>query len=313
MKILLVQVDGKMPNLALMKVSSCYKSEGHKTGFAFANPDKVYVSCIFSKNLPHAKGISHYYPNAEFYIGGPGLECPNSLPPKMEHVMPDYSLYPDMDYSLGFTTRGCKRNCAFCIVPKVEGAFREYSHPEEWHNPDFKKVVFFDNNFLFSENWKSVLSWIENNGLKGCFNQGLDARLIDEEKAQVLADTKLYNLSFGNRTYYFSWDLMEDEENILRGLTRMVDAGVSRSQLMVYMLVGFNTTHEQDMYRFQVLRKFGADPFVMVYNDRRDDKWIRHFARWVDQRIYKSSLPEDYKPYNLALPPILRENEHETS
>ena len=116
MKILLVQVDGKMPNLALMKISSYYKSKGHETGFGFAKPDKVYVSCIFSKNLGHASGIRHYYPDAEFHIGGPGMERPNSLPEEMEHVMPDYSLYPDMDYSMGFTTRGCIRKCAFCIA-----------------------------------------------------------------------------------------------------------------------------------------------------------------------------------------------------
>lgn len=303
MKILLVQVDGKMPNIALMKISSYYKERGHETGFGFANPDKVYVSCIFSENLPHARGITHYYPDAEFHIGGPSLERPNFLPPEMEHVMPDYSLYPDMDYSLGFTTRGCIRNCAFCIVPKVEGKFREYCHPGEWHNPDFKKIVFFDNNFLVSKNWKAVLEWIQDSGLKGCFNQGLDARLVTEEKAQMLADTRLYNLKFGARTYYFSWDFIENEEPILRGLNLMIDVGVSRSSLMIYVLVGYNTTHEQDLYRFKKLREMGADPFIMVYNHRKDDKWINHFARYVNKRIYKSSSLEDYRPYNLRLSP----------
>lgn len=303
MKILLVQVDGKMPNPALMKISSYYKSKGDKTGFGFSEPDEVYVSCIFSKNLPHARGIKHYYPDAKFHIGGPALEYPNYLPSEMEHVMPDYSLYPDMDYSLGFTTRGCIRNCPFCIVPKVEGAFREYAHPEEWHNPDFNKIVFFDNNFLVSKNWKTVLEWIQDNGLKGCFNQGLDARLVTEEKAQVLADTRLYNLKFGAKTYYFSWDFVDNETPILRGLNRMIDAGVSSSSLMVYVLVGYNTTHEQDLYRFKKLRELGADPFIMVYNHHKDDKWVNHFARYVNRRIYKSSSLDDYRPFNLRLSP----------
>lgn len=99
MKILLIQVDGKMPNLALMKISSYYKSHGHDAGFAFAEPDKVYVSCIFSKNLPHAKGIKHYYPNAEFHIGGPALGRPNSLPDEIERVIPDYEYGPYVEYA----------------------------------------------------------------------------------------------------------------------------------------------------------------------------------------------------------------------
>ena len=292
-----------MPNLALMKISSYYKSKGHQTGFAFANPDKVYVSCIFSKNLGHASGIRHYYPDAEFHIGGPGMGRPNSLPEEMEHVMPDYSLYPDMDYSLGFTTRGCIRKCSFCIVPKVEGDFRHYEHPELFHNPNFNKMVLMDNNILASRFLMEDLAWIKDQGIKVCFNQGLDARLVTEDIAKTLKEMRAYNLHFTNRTFYFSWDFVENETEVLRGLNRMIDAGVSPSSLMVYMLVGFNTTHEQDMYRFQTLRELGADPFVMIYNNRRDDEWIRHFARYVIGRVYKNTLPKDYKPYNLELVP----------
>ena len=301
MKILLVQVDGKMPNLALMKISSYYKSKGHQTGFAFANPDKVYVSCIFSKNIGHASGIRHYYPDAEFHIGGPGLERPTSLPPEMDCVMPDYDLYPDMDYSIGYTQRGCPNNCPFCIVPKIEGSFREVAHISEFHNLDFDKLVLYDNNFLYSKLWREKLNYIKENGLKVSFNQGLDARLMDEEKAAALADNVPYDLHLDRRRVYFAWDLMENEKAILRGIQNTIDAGIKPYKIMVYMLVGFNTTHEEDMYRFQKLRDLKVDPFVMIYNNRRDDKWIRHFARYVIGRVYKKSAPKDYKPYNLAL------------
>jgi len=300
MKILLVNVDSKMPNLALTKISSYYKSQGHQTGFAFSNPDKVYVSCIFKKNLPHARGIRHYYPDSEFHLGGPALWKPNILPDEMEHTMPDYSLYPDMDYSMGYTQRGCPNNCPFCIVPKLEGSFREHAPISEFQNPGFNKLVLFDNNFFYSKLWKEKLTHIRDNGLKVSFNQGLDARLMDEEKSQWLADTASYNLHFNSKTYYFSWDLMKNSEAILRGLQRVIDAGIHPRTLMVYMLCGFNTTREEDVDRFKKLREIGCDPFVMIYNNRRDDVWLRHFARWVNKRIYKSCGFEEYKNGSLS-------------
>lgn len=284
-----------------MKISSYHKSRGDHVSWGFANPDKVYISCIFSKNLPHAKGVAKYYPGADIQIGGPALGYPNSLPVEMEHIMPDYSLYPDMDYSIGFTTRGCIRNCPFCIVPKIEGTFRENDHPSVFCNPDFNKVVLFDNNLLASKNCIENLNWIKNQDLKVCFNQGLDARLVTHEKAVLLADMKAFNLHFNARTYYFSWDLMEAENQVLDGLNKMIEAGVNPRSLMIYMLVGFNTTHEQDHYRFKKLVELGADPFVMIYNNRKDDKWIRHFARWVNKRVYKICALEEYDRFDLSL------------
>lgn len=300
MRILLIQVDGKMPNLALMKIGAYHASKGNKVSWAFANPDEVYVSCVFSKNLPHAKGIKHYYPDAKFHIGGPALGYPNSLPKEIEHVMPDYSLYPDIDYSLGFITRGCIRNCPFCIVPQVEGAFREYEHPSLFCNPNFNKVVLLDNNLLASRFLFEDLNWIREQGLKVCFNQGLDARLVTEKNAAILAEMRSYNLNFNHRTYYFAWDLMENETEVFRGLNRMIESGIRPTSLMVYMLVGFNTTHKEDYYRFKKLRELSADPFVMVYNNRKDDRWIRHFARWVNKRIYKKCALADYDRYDLS-------------
>jgi hypothetical protein len=277
-----------------MKISSYYKSLGHETGFAFANPDKVYVSCIFQKNLAHASGIRHYYPDAEFHIGGPALWKPNTLSDEMEHSMPDYSLYPDIDFSLGYTQRGCPNNCPFCIVPMLEGSFREHAPISEFHNLDFNKLILYDNNFFYSKLWKEKLQYIEDHGLKVCFNQGLDARLMDEEKSKWLKDTKSYDLHFNYRKYYFAWDLMQHSEKILQGLQTVLDSGIKPYMLTIYVLVGFNTTHTEDYQRFEKLREIGCDPFIMIYNNRRDDRWLRHFARWVNKRIYKSCTFEEY-------------------
>ena len=147
--ILLIDFDSKIPNLAIMKISAYHKLKGDKVGFKTRNPDIVYISCIFSKNLPRAKGIPTMFPKAEVHIGGPAFRSPNYLPDDIEHIMPDYSLY-EMDYSMGFTTRGCIRNCSFCIVPKIEGKFREHAPISEFHNRDFDKLILLDNNFLAS-------------------------------------------------------------------------------------------------------------------------------------------------------------------
>lgn len=284
-----------MPNLALMKVSSFYKSKGHETGFAFANPDKVYVSCVFSKNLNHASGIRHFYPDAEFYIGGPGLEKPTALPPEIDCMMPDYSIYPDINYSLGYTSRGCPNACPFCIVPKIEGSFKEVAKISEFHNPDFDNIILYDNNFFYSDLWREKLNYLNEQGLKVSFNQGLDARRMDEEKSSALADSNTYDLNFKKKRVYFSWDLMHTEKTVINGLKNVINAGIKPYTIMVYMLVGYNTSHNEDMYRFKTLRSLGLDPFAMVYNNYKDDKWIRHFARWVNKRIYKVCSFEEYQ------------------
>jgi len=294
MKILLVQVDGKLPNPALMQISAYYKSQGHETGFAFSNPDKVYVSCVFSKNLPHAKGIKTYYPNAEFHIGGPGLGYPNSLPREMDQIMPDYSLYPDIDYSIGFTTRGCVRRCGFCIVHQLEPEFIEYKHPRVFHDPSHKKIVFLDNNFTASKRFNETLNYVEETGVKASFCQGLDFRLITEEMAQKLAAVKLYNLHFTQRTIYGSWDLIENEDPVINGITNLIEAGVKPKYIRTYVLVGFNTTHEQDYYRVKTLIDMGTEPFVMKYNGRKDDKYLNKLARWTNKMLYRKFPLEDY-------------------
>ena len=311
MKILLIQMDGKMPNLALLKLSRFHKDRNNEVRLEIYDPkiklnyiknrmrfpDEVYISCIFKNNLRKAQEIKKLYSvvGIDTQIGGPALWEPNHLPIEAEHLMPDYSLYPDMDYSLGYTQRGCPNNCPFCVVPKMEGGFKEYAPISEFQNDDFNKLVLYDNNFLASKIWREKLNYIETQGLKVSFNQGLDARLVDEEKAQWLADTSSYNISFKNRTFYFAWDLMENSDAILRGLQRMIDAGIKPWSLMCYLLVGFNTTHQQDLFRFNKLREMGIDPFVMIYNNRRDDQWLRDFSRWVNKRIYKSCKLEDYK------------------
>lgn len=301
MKCLLVQFDGKLPNLALMKLSTWLKSQGHTVGFNVNEPDEVYISCIFPENLQAAMGIGTYYPNSKVYLGGPALWIENHIPVGAEHVMPDYSLYPDINYSMGRTHLGCPNSCPFCIVPQIEGSFKEYAPISEFHNPDFRNLLLFDNNFFYSKLWEEKIKYIEDNGLRPSLFQGIDARTITMEKAVALKSMGAWDSKFTMKRYYSAWDFMVNSDSVLKGLQTMIDAGIKPYTIMVYMLTGFNTTHYEDYYRFRKLRELNIDPFPMKYNHRRDDQFLNHFSRWVIKRIYKSDSFSNYNPLSPEL------------
>ena len=292
MKILLVDVDSKMPNLALMKISAYHKERGDQI---FLNdggdPDKVYISCIFTKNRAKAFGIAKMF-DCPVEIGGYGANG-RQLPKEIEHIMPDYSLY-DCDYSMGFTSRGCIRNCPWCIVPQKEGRIRDHAPITEFVHPDHDKLILLDNNFLASPRWKENLQFIIDYGIKVNFNQGLDIRLVNKEIAGALADVNYYNRHFKYRCLHFAFDTLSIEPFVRRGVEILKDAGIKPRELMFYMLTNFNTTFQEDMHRFLVLRELGVDPFVMIYNGNRKDDLSRHFARWVNKRLYKVCEFSDY-------------------
>lgn len=294
-KVLLIQVDGKMPNLALMKLSAYHKKQGDEVGFNVSNPDIVYASVIFFQNRPNAEGIKTWYPDAEFHLGGPGLQEPNWLPDEIEHIMPDYSLYPELDYSMGFTTRGCIRKCAFCVVPVLEGDFRVHAHISEFHNPEFDKVMLMDNNFTASPTFFESLDYIREHDLKVCISQGMDARILTDEKAEALSTVKSYNLHFKQRSYIFAWDNIKDGQEVLLGLNKMIKAGVNPKHIMVYVLVGFDSKHWQDVYRLKTLSQLGVKPYVMIYNFDRSDKILNAMAKWANRRYYTVCDILDFK------------------
>lgn len=302
MKVLLVSADSpkdaKLPNLALMKLSAYHKRLGDDVGFHISNPDKVFVSVVFEKNKGHAKGIKTWYPDAEVQVGGPGLGIPNNLPDEIEHIMPDYSLYPEMDYSMGFTTRGCFRKCKFCLVWKLEGKFRENAPIEEFHNLRFNKIVLMDNNFLKSKNRKKTIDYIKEKNLKVCISQGMDLRIVTKEIAEELASINSYNLYFKQRSYIFAWDDFNEHKPIMRGLNEIIKAGINPKKIMVYVLVGYDTEYWQDAYRLQKLADLGVQPYVMRYNFNRKDKVLNGMARWANSRarFFAACSLRDYKP-----------------
>lgn len=286
MKILLADVDSKIPNLALMKISAWHKSQGDEVGFCIENPDKVYISSIFTKNAGQARGISKLYPGAEIDIGGSGVNLTKSLPDEIEKIKPDYDLYPS-EYSQGYTTRGCNRRCPFCIVFQKEGHLSVRQHPREFHDDGFKTCMIMDNNLLQAPRyWVSeVLTWFHDGGIK-MLDHGFDARLLTEEYAGMLKDVKHPN---GIR---FAWDNRKDEPTVIHAIKLLKDAGFKQTRdISFYVLAGFAMVNgrptqipfsEDDLYRCNRLKEMGVNAFVMPYHKK--DKKINALANWANRR-----------------------------
>jgi hypothetical protein len=290
-KVLLIDVDSKIPNIALMKISRYHKNQGDKVGFNVKNPDIIYVSIIFPKNKYRAEQISWMYPDARIMFGGTGYDPKIKLLDEIEILKPDYDLYPDQEYSIGFTTRGCIRKCKFCFVPEKEGKLKIAQHPKDFHDSRFRACKILDNNILASPEywWKSVFQWFIDNDIT-IMEGGMDIRLLTLEKAKYLRKMKF------KIDYKFAWDNMEDEKYVVKGIKILQDAGIdTRQQIRFYVLSGFNTTFEQDLYRCNKLKELGSNPFVMVYNFDKSNKKLNDLQRWANNMaLFRSMKFEEY-------------------
>jgi hypothetical protein len=287
MNVLLIDVDSKIPNLALMQISAWHRDEGDTVGFDVPDPDRVYVSCIFDWNGPKARGLATMYPAAEVSVGGSGINR-DWLPEPMQKVRPDYDLYPSR-YSLGFTTRGCIRRCPFCIVPAKEGRLRRWQHPREFHDPRFATIAFLDNNILGLRSWFfKVTDWCLDRRLKVDFMQGLDVRLLDEEIAE-----RLKSLRWA-ANIRFAFDSISDEPAVMRGISLLKRAGINlKHDVSFFVLAGFGgSTFEDALYRCRRLKGAGTNAYVMRFS--RSPR-LNALARWANARqLYWSIDFADY-------------------
>ena len=289
MKIALLSYDNKLPNLALMKLSTHHKSLGDKVGLFnhIKEPDRVYVSVIFPKNKIKAMSIKYLYPNTEFIYGGSGIDY-YKLTHNIEHLRPDYNLF-NTDISMGFMTRGCFRKCSFCIVRDKEGYLKFNAHLKEFVDPSHDKVSLFDNNILA---WKdlSLLQEIKDSGLKVDFNQGLDIRLITKENAKLLSELKYYNYKFKQRTLKFAYD--NSKINIDTGYKLLTEYGVKPKEMFFYVLA-YPDQFEDALKRVKYIISLGCKPYVMRYNQITTPD-LTKLARWVNRLYYQFVVWEDY-------------------
>lgn len=308
-KVGLIDVDGhNFPNLPLMKLSSWHKKQGDSVEWYeplfSGHMDKVYMSKVFS----FTPDYEYYIDSDEIIKNGSGycIELVNGkeiyhtkndiqLPPEIEHIYPDYSLYPELtnDTAYGFMSRGCPRGCDFCHVEAKEGrkAYKVADLSEFWNGQ--KNIVLLDPNPIACKQWKNILqqlidseSWVD-------FTQGVDIRLMTEEKSEMIKKIKTKNI-------HFAWDRYEDRDKIIPKFKMFKDiSGWDKRKLTVYVLTNFNTTIEQDLERIYTLRELGYWPYVMIY-DKQNTKpkdTVRKIQRWVNMRAIFENVPrfEDYQ------------------
>ena len=309
----LIDVDGhNFPNLPLMKLSAWHKQKGDSvewyipTEHSFPLPpmDRVYISKVFSFTPDYP-----YYVNAkEVCRGGSGYcirledgkevyhkENDTQLPYEVEHIYPDYSLYPELtkDTAYGFMSRGCPRGCDFCHVEAKEGrkAYKAADLPEFWRGQ--KNIVLLDPNPIACREWKDILGQLIDSGAWVDFSQGLDIRMMDAEKTEMLKWMKV-------KQVHFAWDKYEDKGIIVPRFRDFKQAtGWDKRKLSVYVLTNFNTTIQQDLERIYTLRELGYWPYVMVYDKEhtRPSDTVRKLQRWVNMRAVFEKVKrfEDYQ------------------
>ncbi len=277
MKIGLVHIDGPYPNLALMKIYNYYKGKDDDVAFfnSFFDYDKIYVSKIFksSQDCP--------YIHQDSIKGGTGYDISVRLPDKINNSQPDYSLYPNCEFSIQRHSIGCLRKCSFCVVPKAEGDISVTSPMNL--NPNGKWIEDITNNILAQDNWEESLKYYINASQPVNFH-GIDARLINDEKAHFLSKIKLH------KQIKIAWD--HPKENIDQYL-KILTKYIKPYKIMCYVLIGYNSTPAEDMYRIEKLREASISPFVMPYN--KTDNYQRKLARWVNHKaIFKTVKWADY-------------------
>jgi predicted transcriptional regulator len=286
----LIDADGTIPNLALMKISAWHKARGDRVtmskgeviGFRHNAPDKIYVSIIFKKNAEMHSDLASMFPDTEVDIGGSGIDLKKALLPEIELVKPDYDLYPRNKTSIGFASRGCIRNnksCPWCIVPQKEGKLKRAQHPREWYNPAFKRIIFLDNNILGDKDWFfEITSWCLEKKLKIWFTQGLDVRLLDLQVAQRLFQFKAHHM------LTFAWDDLKYEKAVRKGVATLREAGFTdtmlRAHIQFYVYVDSDADYDSGIYRCRELKKLGCNTYVMFNIDNQQTQRIIDLKRW---------------------------------
>jgi hypothetical protein len=330
LKVLLFQLDGKMPNLALMRITAHHRERGDDVELRVAGnfpaverqlgescPDKVYASSIFSWTRDLAARLQETYPGA--IVGGSGWDTRENITQLWKVGITtkatDYSLYPNYPHSIGFTQRGCRMNeikCSFCSVPWREGKNRaEASVIDIWRgDPWPKNLLLLDNDTFGNPNWKQEIEAIRDGGFKVCWNQGINARLLTrDEFCEAIASVDYRDDQFKIKRLYTAWDNIGDEKALFSGLERLTRYGVKPDNIMVYMLIGHEESAENRELRRKKLRDFGVRPYPMPYVRTQE---LIGFQRWIvgayDKRItWADWKAAEYRPEKLGLNQVNQE------
>jgi hypothetical protein len=327
MRIGLIDVDGhNYPNLPLMKLAAYHKKLGHEVmwyeplihgelpGSQRRPLDRVYMSKVFSFTPDYAPFV---YAN-EVIKGGSGycIELVNGreiyhkerdveLPYEVEHIYPDYTIYYGRvknieNTAYGFCSRGCPRGCSFCHVKEKEGScsHKVADLSEFWHGQ--KYISLCDPNVLACKDWKDILQQLIDSKASEDFNQGVDIRLMTDEKAEMLKKVKIKQIHFAYDRYE-DRDVIEEKFRAFKEIT-----GWDHHKVSVYVLTNFNTTPEQDLTRIMFLRsECDFAPYVMIYDKEHivQGGFYSHLQRWANRRdlFWKVDSFDDYLPWRKSI------------
>lgn len=269
--------DAPKHNLALMKLSTGYKNFGHK----------VWLNGVGEFDLTVGSWLFDFSPKVPCNIGGgPGVD------PKIKLAsngnFPDYDLF-GLDFSLGYTWRWCPRSCSFCVVPKQNNP-PKHSSIWDFHNSRFKKICLLNNNTFSDLQWLETFEEIWDADLTVIDENGYDLRLMDDEKADALHRTKWAT------PLHFAWDQMKDESKIVRGLKLLKKHKMRSTSSGVYVLIGYNTTEEEDLHRCQIIDDHGLTPCPMPYIK---NKATMRFKRFINLHYYRKhkTIEEAWRDY----------------
>ena len=293
MKIGMIDVDShNWPNLCLMKLSAYHKAQGDQVEWWNPNGhyDLVYKSRVFTDTYSKDNII---VTNADEIIkGGTGYGLSGNLPDEVEHIYPDYALYPQfLDTAYGFLTRGCPRRCRFCLVSEKEGSrsVQTADLSEFWRGQ--KEIKLLDANLLACPDHEKLILQLADSRAWVDFSQGLDVRLITPDNVALLNRVK-------TKAVHFAWDNPDDDlTGYFQKFLELTNIRNSRRR-RVYVLTNFGSTHEQDLYRVKTLRGMGFDPYVMVYDRPTAPAITRQLQRWVNNKriFYTVKNFADYIP-----------------
>ena len=280
MKIGIMNIEPTIYNTAYMQIANYYRGTGHIVEWCMPENhkqfDHVYCSSIF--DYTDKSGIPE-----GVICGGTGFDVSSRLSQVIENSNLDYSIYPTCETSYLWFSRGCNRNCPWCVVPEKEGKI----HPVQVKNlnPLGRTVTVCDNSFFENPEWEKAVECLREMDLP-CDIQGIDVRTINKKQVYLLSKIRRAK----DKRIKIAWDNTFDEPKIIDGINCMIQY-IRPHDLMCYVLIGYSSIQEHDLYRVNLLRRFKISPFVMPLD--RNDFYQKTFARWVNHKAVFNAVTWD--------------------